>query len=104
MHRTHNVIDLGKVQVLGSDFHFRDVKPKMEQFIRSKPRRADCTSTILLLHNPFHFKFVPEGYVSCETFLTLPLRRTLLTPHYTGRYCVVWTLARRSVRIFDVGH
>jgi predicted MPP superfamily phosphohydrolase len=53
---------IGKVQVLGSDFHFRDVKPKMEQFIRNKPRRSDCISTILLLHNPFHFKFVPEGY------------------------------------------
>jgi len=53
---------IGKVQIIGADFHFRNPKLRLQELCIKKPRKPDCDAAILLLHNPFHFKYIPNGY------------------------------------------
>jgi hypothetical protein len=47
---------------VGADFYFWNVQKRIDALVQKCPRSSEATATILLLHNPFHFKRFPEGY------------------------------------------
>lgn len=51
----------GPVQILGSDFHFRDRRARLEALCERFPRR-DGHLRLVLLHDPGAFKHLPEGH------------------------------------------
>jgi len=53
---------IGKVQIIGADFYFWNVQERIDTLVKKCPRSSVTTATILLLHNPFHFKRIPNGY------------------------------------------
>jgi predicted MPP superfamily phosphohydrolase len=52
--------ELGPVEVLGIDFHFRDRAKRVDDVVQRHPRHAGVLR-VALLHDPGAFKHVPDG-------------------------------------------
>lgn len=78
----------GPVQIIGSDFHFRDRRARLQALCEKFPRR-DGHLRLVLLHDPGAFRHLPEGHgdlvLSGHThggqvgLLTLGLRSTVVS-------------------------
>ncbi len=53
---------VGKVQIIGSDWHRRDAEERVRALLARHPRPPGCLR-VLLLHDPSHFHHVPAGAV-----------------------------------------
>lgn len=53
--------EIGKIQILGTEFYFHNEKNQIEELFRRFPRKSNCILHLTLMHNPLHFKYIPDG-------------------------------------------
>jgi predicted MPP superfamily phosphohydrolase len=51
----------GPVQILGTEFYFREAKENVERLFNKFPRNNNVKLHLTLLHNPSHFQFIKDG-------------------------------------------